>query len=151
MNNRMLRLAGVLGLIVGAVVMTASFGGASGVSAGEQNCTTSGPSATPTFEQENTFQQLPTCSPTPTTRIKTHTPTTTPTEAATDTPVPATSTPVPPTKTPSGGNEGANVRPPNTGTGDSARSDVNIWLVAAGAVLAAAGGGALFAGARKRS
>jgi LPXTG-motif cell wall-anchored protein len=147
MSSVILRLGGVLGLIVGAAVMTASFGGASSVSAGGQSCGDA-PTATPEL---SVLQELPTCSPTPTVRIKTHTPTTTPTEVATDTPEPATNTPVPPTKTPQGANEGASVRPPNTGTGGGTGSHVNIWLVAAGAVVAAAGGGALVAGARKRS
>jgi hypothetical protein len=61
-----------------------------------------------------------------------------------------TNTPVPPTKTPSGGNEGASVRPPNTGTGDGSRGGVSVWLVAAGGLLAMVGGGSLLAGMRRR-
>lgn len=79
----------------------------------------------------------------------------TPTRTGTRTATPAnTSTPVntsvPATNTPSGGGAGV-VTPPNTGTGDGGDSGISMWMLLAGAAVAAAGGGALMVGARKRS
>jgi hypothetical protein len=48
------------------------------------------------------------------------------------------------------GNEGANVKPPNTGSGDDDGSDASMWLVALGAATLALGGGAVLAGLRRR-
>jgi hypothetical protein len=59
-------------------------------------------------------------------------------------------TTVPATNTPTGGGGGV-VQPPDTGTGDGlAGSGVPMWMLAAGAAIAALGGGAVLAGARRR-
>lgn len=97
---------------------------------------------------------MPTCTPV---RLKTHTPTTTPTEAATQTAVPVTpapTQPAPPTATnPAGGSEGGGVRPPSTGTGaaTATRSGVDVWLLVAGLTLAIAGGGTVASAAARRA
>lgn len=101
-------------------------------------------------------QTCPTVAPTQTPgRLKTRTPTATPTavatqppatKAATNTVVVATSTPKP-----GSGSEGAEVRPPDTGSGDgttpSAGSD---WLLVLGALFVVLGGGAALVGVRQR-
>ena len=82
----------------------------------------------------------------------------TPTRTGTATPVTptATGTVVPPTaipatSTPTGGSGGA-VTPPNTGTGDGLNgSGMSMWSMVLLAAIAAVGGGAVLAGARKRS
>lgn len=90
---------------------------------------------------------------------KTHTPTpsgtaapsstaapTTPTAAA-----PATQAPAPSAARPGGGNEGVQVRPPNTGSGDGAAAGGSgLWVIVLGATLVALGGGSLLFGVRKR-
>jgi hypothetical protein len=89
-------------------------------------------------------------------KLKTHTPTSTATAAATDTAVPtstsapAPATPVPPTQTPSGGQEGAGVRPPNTGSGDGTATARDTWAMIAGGLLLAAGLGTFGFGLRRR-
>jgi hypothetical protein len=81
------------------------------------------------------------------------------TPKVTSTAVPQTATPVPPTVAspststprPSAGNEGVNVKPPNTGSGasGSASGDLSVWLLVLGAASVAAGGAAVFAGVRR--
>ena len=68
-----------------------------------------------------------------------------------NTPVASTSTPVPPANTPTGGNEGAGVRPPNTGSGGAGTGYHGLWVMALGALLLAVGGGTLAIGSRRRS
>lgn len=86
-------------------------------------------------------------------RSKTHTPTATATPAATEPArtVEATSTSKPATPGPSSGNEGANVKPPNTGTGGgSTSSDRSLWILMAGGLLMVLGSGAALVGIRQR-
>ena len=107
----------------------------------------------------DSVQVAPSCTPTTVVKAKTHTPTTSPTAAATSTPVPATpappNTPAPPaaaTATKAGGGVGAGgVTPPNTGAGGSGGGSMEFALIAAGAVLAALGGGSVLVGVRRRS
>ncbi len=143
----------VLGVAAAIVGLLLVFGGSLGngappVHAGIQ------PTADPT--RESTCVPGQTC-PTVQTpgRLKTRTPTATPTavatqppatKAATNTVIVATSTPKP-----GGSSEGAEVRPPNTGSGDgttpSAGSD---WLLVLGALFVVLGGGAALVGVRQR-
>lgn len=156
MFKKKLALGGVAVMIAGALLIGLAVQNSRAAFAGIQTCGTSSPTATPESTPiitSESVQQPPTCSPTPTVRIKTNTPTTTATAPATQTPAP-TNTAVPtrpavPTQ-PGGGNEGARITPPNTGAGDSGRGSTNLWLIIAGAAALAAGGGAVLAGMRKR-
>lgn len=75
--------------------------------------------------------------------------TSTPVNTATVVNTPVNTT-VPATNTPVGGGGGV-VAPPDTGSGDGlAGSGVPMWMLAAGAAVAALGGGAVLAGARRR-
>ncbi len=90
--------------------------------------------------------------PTPQRKLKTHTPTVTPTESPkTATPVPTNTQPVP-TNTPKAASEAVSVKPPNTGSGDSlSGGNLSLWLAALGAMSVALGGGAVLVGVRRRS
>lgn len=80
--------------------------------------------------------------------VRTHTPLPSTTATRTATSVPATIAP-PNTPKPSSGNEGVSVKPPNTGLGGSAGSDLSVWLLVLGVASLAAGGGAVLAGVRR--
>jgi len=94
---------------------------------------------------------------TPTEVRRTATPTSSPTAGVTEEPVETpepVATTAPPTTVPTapGGAAGGGVQAPSTGTGDASSGTVfDAWLIVAGAALVAAGGGALFAGVRRRS
>lgn len=85
---------------------------------------------------------------TPTRKVRTHTPTSTPTE------LPSTATPVPstavPTNTPKAATDAVAVKPPNTGSGSGVSGDITLWLVALAAAAVVLGGAALLVGARRR-
>ena len=159
MKIRKFTTLGAAGLLAGVMLLgvAASNHGASSVQAGN-GCTT--PTVTINSSQQSTVQQpCVTPSEVPTEgRVKTHTPTQTSTAEATNTAV-ATSTPqvvntqapAPSATRPSGGNEGASVRPPNTGSGGGTSGGAGIWLVALGAMLVALGGGSLIFGVRRRA
>lgn len=148
--NRLTMLGAALVLASVATFGTLFSYGAYPAAAGEQT-----PEYTPTFDPCDEFGlvQQECISPTMETpvKVKTHTPTATATAAATETSVPSTSvpatnTPVPPT----GGQEGAGVRPPNTGTGDGTRTASEVWAVILGAALLSAGAGTFVVGMRRR-
>jgi hypothetical protein len=90
---------------------------------------------------------------TPTETIpRTHTPTPEGTEPATevaDTSTPAPTEP-PATDTPTGGAGAGGVQPPSTGFGPDGGNGGGLWLLLAGAALAAVGAGATVAGIRSR-
>lgn len=157
MRTRRLVGGGVIAALAGGALIASAIVGSGTAMAGEgpppcdsTEIPTSTYTATIQPPSINAFQQIATCTPV---KIKTHTPTATPTAAATETPVPSTptNTAVPPTNTPTGGQEGAGVRPPNTGDGaGTAGSGTNMLLVTLGALLLVGGGGAVIAGSRKR-
>ena len=166
-----LNLLGAAGLIAGVMLLglAASNQTTSSVYAGSTPAPTNTPAPTATLDacqqqaldiQAAVVQVPPACTATPQTpqTAKTHTPTVTTTPAATNTPAatttsaPATQAPAPSATRPGGGNEGVQVRPPNTGTGGGNASGVSTtWLIALGAMLVAVGGGSLLFGARRRS
>lgn len=146
MNVNRITTLGAGFMLAGLAVLGAMFGYAQPVGAG----------VPPTATAEFTATCVPgqTCA-TPTVLLKTHTPTSTPTGAATSTAAPSSTsapstTPVPATQTPSGGNQGAGVRPPNTGSGDGAGNSTSMWVIVLGAGLMAAGAGSLVTGMRRR-
>ena len=158
MNMNRWTVAGTFALVAGVLVLGLAYASSGVATAGNIPCDAT---ATPTVGAESgqieAFQAPPECTATPTRsatatqprQVRTHTPTATPTD------VPVTVTPVPPTEppatsTPSSGNEGANVKPPNTGSGDGANGSGSLWLVVLGAASLALGGGAVLAGMRRR-
>ena len=165
-----LNLLGAAGLIAGVMLLglAASNQTTSSVYAGADATPTNTPVPTATLDacqkavgniQAAAVQVPPACTATPSTpqTVKTHTPTVTTTPEATNTPAatttsaPATQAPAPSATRPGGGNEGVQVRPPNTGTGGGNASGLSgMWLIAFGAMLVAAGGGALLFGVRRR-
>ena len=166
-----LKLLGAAGLIAGVMLLglAASNRPTSSVYAGSTPIPTNTPVPTATLDAcqkaagdiqaASVVQVAPACTATPSTpqTLKTHTPTVTTTPEATTTPAatttsaPATQAPAPSATRPGGGNEGVQVRPPNTGTGGGNASGLSgTWLIAFGAMLVAAGGGALLFGVRRR-
>ena len=149
-----LKLLGAAGLIAGVMLLglAASNRPTPSVYAGSTPIPTNTATAVPTLDACQKLDSAP-CTATPQTpqTSKSHTPTATNTPAATTTSAPATQAPAPSATRPGGGNQGAQVRPPNTGTGGGNASGLSgTWLIAFGAMLVAAGGGALLFGARRR-
>ena len=137
-------MTGVAAVAAGILMLGYAYGTSGVVHAGgQQKC-----NGTVIPEDIQAFQRLPECSPTPR-KLRTHTPTATPTES------PRTATPVPPTaaptNTPKAASEGVAVKPPSTGSGDGRPGgDLGLWLLGFGAVAVALGGGAVAVGVRRR-
>jgi hypothetical protein len=163
-------LAGVAALSAGAmlIALAAVPSGGSTAFAGEEECVTFTPTNSPTRTNTPTATNTtaPTDTPEPTqppinafgnltqvpqlTCEPTNTPTRTNTPAPSATTAPS-STPRPATNTPTGGGAGV-VQPPDTGTGDGLRGgETSMWYLLAGGALLALGGGAVLAGAKRRS
>ena len=157
-----LNLLGAAGLIAGVILLglAASNQTRTPVYAGGLAISTNTPAPIATFDScQNQNDGGQPCTATPETpqTAKTHTPTVTTTPEATNTPaatttsVPATQAPAPSATRPGGGNEGVQVRPPNTGTGGGNASGLSgSWLIAFGVMLVAVGGGSLLFGVRRR-
>jgi hypothetical protein len=159
MKNR-ITMAGFAAAVLGLMlVFGQSFG--QGPGSAQAGGGTADPTADPTV---NTATSIPatcvpgqtcpnTATPNPSEtpgRAKTHTPTSTPTDVP-STSVPATEPAATSTVRPSSGNEGANVKPPATGSGDGTGSrDQSLWILVAGAMLVIVGGGAALVGIRQR-
>ena len=101
-----------------------------------QTCNTSTPVPTETPGRLKT--QTPSATPTATSTMAPSTPAATNTAAATNTPKPGS------------GNEGAAVKPPNTGSGGAAPGNGINWFLGLGALLVIAGGGAALVGVKQR-
>lgn len=154
MRSNKWMLIGAFAIAAGALMLGYAYGTSGVVHAGNGQIPCDA-TATPTqgaIGQIQAFQQPPACTATPTTprKLRTHTPTATPTEQLkTATPAP-TNTPVP-TNTPKAASEGVAVKPPNTGSGDGGSGDrMTLWLLGFGGIAVALGGGALAVGVRRR-
>lgn len=157
MNMNKWTAVGTFALVAGVLVLGLAYASSGVATAGNQiPCDATAIPTVEEFGQIQAFQAAPECTATATreatntpVKIKTHTPTATAT-AVPKTPVPPTEPPATNTPKPSSGNEGANVKPPNTGSGDGAGSGGSMWLVVLGAASLALGGGAVLAGVRRR-
>ncbi len=157
MNMNRWTAAGTFALVAGVLVLGLAYASSGVATAGNQIPCDATPTAT--FEpsgQIQAFQAAPECTATATrvatntpVKIKTHTPTATATSVP-NTPVPPTEPPATSTPKPSSGNDAANVKPPNTGSGDGPGGGSSLWLVVLGAASLAFGGGAVLAGMRRR-